>query len=242
MQNIISRDSDSVKGNFEIYFIHNVRIARENTYGDKIFFYTFHLTISNKKFVIKIWYAEQYNQTEPARGKSGLRPFCVPTLIGSFFGDKMKTCSKCKEKKPFSEFYKSRSSKDGHQSYCKLCEKVPNSASHKRYYYNGKGKATRKRYRQSARGKASIRRTQKHYPERIKARNALNRAILTGKLPRANIRLCHYCPKPAKQYHHWHGYEPEHWLDVVPACKECHTKEHRKIAREVRGGHGWQDI
>lgn len=33
----------------------------------------------------------------------------------------MKVCSKCKLNKPFSEFYKSRSSKNGYESACKLC-------------------------------------------------------------------------------------------------------------------------
>lgn len=36
-----------------------------------------------------VWYAAKYNQTEPARGNSGLRPFCVPTLAGSFIGDRI---------------------------------------------------------------------------------------------------------------------------------------------------------
>lgn len=34
-----------------------------------------------------VWYAVEYNQIEPARGNSGLRPICVPTLAGSFIGD-----------------------------------------------------------------------------------------------------------------------------------------------------------
>jgi len=33
----------------------------------------------------------------------------------------MKTCIKCKEEKPFSEFGRDRSRKDGHNPYCKIC-------------------------------------------------------------------------------------------------------------------------
>jgi len=35
----------------------------------------------------------------------------------------MKICSKCKVEKPFDEFYKQSSSKDGHNSWCKHCTK-----------------------------------------------------------------------------------------------------------------------
>jgi hypothetical protein len=39
------------------------------------------------------------------------------------YGGKMKTCSKCKELKPFTEFHKDRTKKDGHVYHCKVCKK-----------------------------------------------------------------------------------------------------------------------
>jgi hypothetical protein len=42
----------------------------------------------------------------------------------------MKTCTKCKEEKPFSEFHKDRAKKNGYQSSCKACRK-----EHKKSYY-----------------------------------------------------------------------------------------------------------
>ena len=42
----------------------------------------------------------------------------------------LKTCSKCKERKPHSEFSKRRDSKDGFQSHCKKCQ----SRCAKQYY------------------------------------------------------------------------------------------------------------
>ncbi len=60
-------------------------------------------------------YAEQQNLTEPTEGNSGLRPFCIATSVGFFIGDKMKRCSKCKQSKSISEFYKSKGEKDGLQ-------------------------------------------------------------------------------------------------------------------------------
>ena len=46
----------------------------------------------------------------------------------------MKTCGKCKEEKPFSEFYRDRTRKSGYQSSCKACEKE----RRKSYYQENK--------------------------------------------------------------------------------------------------------
>jgi len=141
-----------------------------------------------------------------------------------------KRCSKCKEIKPLSEFYKNRKQYDGLQTCCKSC----NKAYLKAYRQRGRGKAADAKYRKTPKGKVTNRKRNAKrnalHPNFVKAVDAVNNAIKCGRLPRADTRLCHYCPNPARQYHHWHGYEPEHWLDVVPACVECHKKEHRKIA------------
>ena len=42
----------------------------------------------------------------------------------------MRTCIRCKEDKPFDEFYINRRRKDGRNSYCKECEKL-----YRREYY-----------------------------------------------------------------------------------------------------------
>jgi hypothetical protein len=41
----------------------------------------------------------------------------------------MKTCWKCKEEKPFSEFCKNKRYKDGHNDVCKLCKKEQNNTN-----------------------------------------------------------------------------------------------------------------
>lgn len=104
----------------------------------------------------------------------------------------------------------------------------------KRYKQSKKGKAANKRYQQSKKGKTvALRGNQrfiKHHPNQVKAVKAVYLAIKVGKLPRPNTQICHYCPKAAQQYHHWHGYEKEYWLDVVPVCTQCHIKCKKKIA------------
>jgi len=152
-----------------------------------------------------------------------------------------KHCSKCKQIKPLSEFYNDRSKKDGHRSWCKSCVKADQQSekgkavARKRkakYRQTPRGSAYQKAYQQSDKGKAVLRKSiakrNAYNPNYAKAKDAVSNAIAAGRLPRANTRLCFYCQKPARQYHHWHGYEPECWLDVVPACIECHRKCHSK--------------
>ena len=55
----------------------------------------------------------------------------------------LKQCSKCKEWKPFSEFYKNRCMKDGYGNQCKRCaslahDKVKSCKYRKQYYIKNK--------------------------------------------------------------------------------------------------------
>jgi len=150
----------------------------------------------------------------------------------------MKTCRVCKQSKPLSEFYKDNRAKDERQNDCKVCdlkrvkqyyknntEKCKATAEH--YRQSPHGKVVKKRYQHSPQGKATSNRYSKRYflrhPEYREACNALGNAIEAGKLPRPNSLQCS-CGEQAKQYHHHLGYAPEHWLDVIPVCIDCHTK------------------
>ena len=112
----------------------------------------------------------------------------------------------------------------------------------KRYRQSKKGRAIRKRYEQSTqfkdaqrkygqseKGKARDKRYCNRYPNRRKARTAVNNAIFTGKMPHPDTSLCMNCFEQAQDYHHY-SYEPENWLKVFPVCKRCHRKIHREIA------------
>lgn len=59
-------------------------------------------------------------------------------------------------------------------------------------------------------------------------------AILTGKLPKANTRLCHKCGQPAVVYVHPNGWDKEHVLDVQPACKACSVAMRRGRGKAAR--------
>jgi hypothetical protein len=157
-----------------------------------------------------------------------------------------KRCFKCKEIKPFSEFYRAKNCKDGYRYECIKCNNDYNKKyrktnngkiAQKRYSQSGKGKVVQKRYRQSEKCKA----TQKRYlksekgkacrksyylscdKNKYRARSAVAYAIENSKLPKADSMKCS-CGKPAKEYHHYLGYAPEHYLDVIPVCIKCHSK------------------
>jgi hypothetical protein len=82
----------------------------------------------------------------------------------------------------------------------------------------------KKSYKQWSRNnQEKLRQIRERYPERNKARSAVGRAIRKGQLHPAKNFICFQCHvNQASQYHHWKGYDPVHWLDVVPLCLACH--------------------
>lgn len=142
-------------------------------------------------------------------------------------GIEMKTCTKCHQEKPLTEFYPDRSnhgSKCGHRPQCKTCQKK----QHKIYQQSAKGIVVAKRYSKTEISKARQKRYYLRYPERRQAKNAVYWAIRKNKLPHPKTLQCSYGNHKAEQYHHYKGYEPKHWLDVEPVCKVCHRKIHRR--------------
>lgn len=140
----------------------------------------------------------------------------------------MKICTKCKQTKPLSEFHKDRSTKDNHRPDCKICS----LKRIKEYSQTERGKAAHKRYYQSKKGKITRRTAQRRFrilhPEFQKAEDAVKSAIRAGKMPRPDSLKCLLCGEPAKQYHHHKSYAPEHQLNVIPVCQDCHKKVHHK--------------
>jgi len=187
--------------------------------------------------------AVQIIQMQPAEGTSGESSICATTSAGCFIGDsQMKSCSRCNETKPLSEFYKDRSKKDGLTGFCKSCMKTHQRTYRQterggavhlksvlKYQQTPKGKAKIAKYLKSPRGKAVHRKAAAKrktlHPNQIKARHAVSHAIEAGRLPRPDCFPCYFCQKTSQEYHHHKGYEPEHWLDVVPACIPCHRRK-----------------
>jgi len=163
-----------------------------------------------------------------------------------------KRCNKCKEIKHLLDFPKDKRNLDNRAGICKLCQKP----YHKKYKQSDKYKISQKKYRQTSaykhsiakyrqsdKGKATIkqlnqtkkakatrsnisRRYRLRHPEKGKAKDAVHHAIEEGHLKPATHYCCIYCDKQASQYHHYMGYDPIHWLRVVPLCRVCHRIIH----------------
>lgn len=132
-----------------------------------------------------------------------------------------KTCKGCGEAKAISEFYRNKLCADGYRSICKVCIAV-------------RGRLPEwvesRRRSESRRPKRTVRRD----PLKTAARNAVKSAIARGELAHWNTAICAHCGGAAVHYHHQNGYEREHWLDVIPLCRLCHSNEHSKYLRPTR--------
>lgn len=70
------------------------------------------------------------------------------------------------------------------------------------------------------------------HPERKTARERIKHAIKIGKLPRPTSLECAHCGTPADGYHHHNGYGPDHYLDVIPLCTQCHAQADRLLRQQ----------
>jgi hypothetical protein len=66
------------------------------------------------------------------------------------------------------------------------------------------------------------------YPERYKARSAVQHAIRAGKLKR---QPCFHCGAEKAEAHHHKGYAQKFWLDIQWVCSRCHRKLHLDVQR-----------
>lgn len=65
---------------------------------------------------------------------------------------------------------------------------------------------------------------------------AVARAVRSGQIPPASMMTCEACREPARDWHHHHGYDEVHRLDVTALCRACHSQVHVGVIREPRTG------
>lgn len=124
----------------------------------------------------------------------------------------MKECSKCKEFKNESEFYKDRRTKDGLYSSCKQCHNKKQSKSS--YKYANLYKEYKKEYQKEyAKRKEQI--------DKIKCRQHTHYLVYTGKIKKES---CVICNNDKVEAHHKDYNKPN---EVTWLCRKHHDELHK---------------
>lgn len=119
-----------------------------------------------------------------------------------------KMCRKCNRLLNRDHFYARNHRKEYIQGYCRDCKRA----------------MAREWYEQN----------RERLKPRQKARDAVMIAVRSRRIPRPDELSCTGCGKPGQQYHHYLGYEREHWLDVIPVCRRCHRSFDEKAADAIQ--------
>ena len=77
------------------------------------------------------------------------------------------------------------------------------------------------------------------YPDRVWARRRTHYQVSRGLLPRPSTLSCALCGRPAQEYDHYLGYEPEYVLTVRPLCIPCHRRQPMSRRRSIEEGAAW---
>ena len=148
----------------------------------------------------------------------------------------MKRCSHCRKRKGLSSFHKDSTKHDGHASTCKPCarnrarkhreDNIEQARRHDRIRSHTPERMLhfrRKSERNRETGKQSLfaRTYAAKFPEKEKAKSALNGAVASGKIRR---QPCAVCGNSKSEGHHEDYSKP---LDVVWLCKKHHAYRHR---------------
>jgi hypothetical protein len=143
-----------------------------------------------------------------------------------------KYCKSCGSSKPLSEWHYFPHRK-GYHSICKQCQNERGRADYARKRKEILLK--QRQYRKTPEGKQVSSRG--HYksmakdPAKHLARYKARYAVSRGRLKKSD---CLECGSPKVEAHHYLGYEPEHWYDVLWLCRKHHWDAHQ-FSLESRG-------
>jgi hypothetical protein len=151
-----------------------------------------------------------------------------------------RTCPECCKTKDYDEFYKNNYSKDKKSYYCKECHRKKRME-----YYKLEGRIQQAEKRKVLLSDPVYREKRNEYFRKYaKSRRANSRAkwlanvsistaIELGEL--VPPKHCELCKKETKLHgHHWHGYSPSKWLDVLWLCPECHAYQHKILRTNTK--------
>jgi len=125
----------------------------------------------------------------------------MPRTVGGW-----KICSKCRENKPVSEFWKSRHQPDGLHNQCKVCARAASKEDYKKhrearlarqtaYNHSARGRTTNLRYYRTEKGQATLRRNwQSEKGQHSRRRRRVQQADAEGHHTRGEFEaLCKEC-------------------------------------------------
>jgi len=142
-----------------------------------------------------------------------------------------KQCTKCKNVKPLSAFYKNSRMADGLQYACKVCCNKRSAE----YQKTDAGKRTLAKYYKTAAGKRAHAKGDAKYkaihPAKRKAKDAVANAIKSGRLTK--LSNCEECPNTGKLDGHHDDYALP--LMVRWLCSLCHNAWHRENGPGLNG-------
>lgn len=154
----------------------------------------------------------------------------------------MKHCSGCDTTKDVDDFYKDSSSKDGLDSWCKLCrraivkkyeESEAGKAVRKKYNTSEARKTSSRKYNESEAGKAvhikAAKRWNEKNPLKVAAHEATTKAIIDGDI---EVAPCEVCGEEKAEAHH-DDYSKQ--LDVRFLCSQHHNDWHRLNGEGANG-------
>lgn len=152
----------------------------------------------------------------------------------------MKTCTKCGVEKALDRFHVSQLGAQGRTAACKECRKTAASIryGHQRSQIIEKTRKYREEhpddvrrwsreryYRDPEAAKDAQREARSREPNKAKARNAVDKAVLAGRLVKPDTCAdCRTAGLPLDGHHE--SYDPSRWLDVVWLCRRCHLRLH----------------
>ena len=136
----------------------------------------------------------------------------------------LKTCFKCQESKPFSEFYPHKMMGDGYLGKCKDCTKR-DVAEHRSKNLARAREYDRMRYRRDAHRQEQLKAlADRQTPNQLSASRKLWGAIQSGRVIKPEACWC--CGSKDWVEAHHASYDKGMELAVTWLCRSCHCKCH----------------
>lgn len=140
-----------------------------------------------------------------------------------------KRCAACRQHMPLASFPPHNAARDGRRRHCRACllagrhqPRIETPEQRERRNV----RQSREEWRQSHR--EALARHAERNPLKAAAVRAVQRALRSGRVQRAEQCQAKGCTSQHRlEAHHW-SYEREHWRDVLWCCAKCHRQGHAR--------------